>query len=145
MNAVTELLCYPFAVKWNKNVGSCNTLNDLSNKVCVPNKIEDLNSSMFKVITGMHDSNILAKDISCKCKCRFDGKKCDSDQWWKNGRYWYECKNGPECEKDYIWNPATCSCENGKYQASIMDDSVITCDEIIEYIQRRNKNYFIKF
>ena len=100
---------------------------------------------MFKVITGMHDSNILAKDISCKCKCRFDGKKCDSDQWWKNGRYWYECKKRPECGKDYIWNPATCSCENGKYQASIMDDSVITCDEIIEYIQRRNKDYFIKF
>ena len=36
------------------------------------------------------------------------------------------------CEKDYIWNPATRSCENGKYLASIMDDSVITCDEIIE-------------
>ena len=31
-----------------------------------------------------------------------------------------------------IWNPATCSCENGKYLASIMNDSVITCDEIIE-------------
>ena len=25
----------------------------------------------------------------------------------------------------------TCSCENGKYLASIMDDSAITCDEII--------------
>ena len=35
-------------------------------------------------------------------------------------------------EKDYIWNPATCSCENDKYLASIIDDSVITCDEIIE-------------
>ena len=34
-------------------------------------------------------------------------------------------------EKDYIWNPATCSCKNGKYLASIIDDSVITCDEII--------------
>ena len=36
------------------------------------------------------------------------------------------------CEKDYIWNPATCSCENGKYLASIMDDSAIKCDEIID-------------
>ena len=31
-----------------------------------------------------------------------------------------------------IWNPATCSCENGKYLASIIDDSVIACDEIVE-------------
>ena len=38
----------------------------------------------------------------------------------------------PICEKYYIWNPATSSCENGKYLASIIDDSVITCDEIIE-------------
>ena len=36
-------------------------------------------------------------------------------------------------KEDYIWNPATCSCENGKYLVSITDDdSVITCDEIIE-------------
>ena len=36
------------------------------------------------------------------------------------------------CEKDYIWNPATCSCENGKYLASITDNSMTACDEIIE-------------
>ena len=34
--------------------------------------------------------------------------------------------------KDYVWNPATCIGENGKYLASIMDDSVITCDEMID-------------
>ena len=35
--------------------------------------------------------------------------------------------------KDYIWNPATCSCENDEYLASIIDDdSLITCDDIKE-------------
>ena len=46
-----------------------------------------------------------------------------------------ECKNPKEhnmCEKYHIWNPATCSCENGKFLASIADDSVITRDEIID-------------
>ena len=33
--------------------------------------------------------------------------------------------------KDYIWNPATWSCKNGKYLASIVDDPVITCYKII--------------
>ena len=32
----------------------------------------------------------------------------------------------------YIWNHISCSCENGKYLASIMDDSAIMSDEIIE-------------
>ena len=47
-----ELHYYPFVVKLDRCVDSCNTLNDLSKK----NRI---------------------------------------------------------CEKDFIWNPATCSCENG--------------------------------
>ena len=34
--------------------------------------------------------------------------------------------------KDYVWNPTTCSCENEKYLASIMDNSEIFCDEVIE-------------
>ena len=29
-------------------------------------------------------------------------------------------------------NPATCSCENCKYLASIIDNSVIACDEIMD-------------
>ena len=31
-----------------------------------------------------------------------------------------------------VWNPAKCSGENGKYVWSINDDSIVTCDEIIE-------------
>ena len=32
---------YPFAVNLDQYVQSCNILNDLSNKVCIPNEIED--------------------------------------------------------------------------------------------------------
>ena len=45
---------YPFAVKLDRYVGSCNTLNDLSNKVCFPSKTEDLNLSVFNMITGIN-------------------------------------------------------------------------------------------
>ena len=44
-----EFHYYPFTVKLDKCVGSCNTLNDLSNKVSVPNKTEDLNLSVFNI------------------------------------------------------------------------------------------------
>ena len=50
-----------------------------------------------------------------KCWCEF--------KTLKNNRAW---------KKDYIWNPAISSCKNGKYLASIMDDSIITCDEFTE-------------
>ena len=92
-----QLYYYPLAVKSDRCVGSCNTLNDLSNKVYLPNKTED--------------SNL--------------GKK-------------FQEKNHI-CKKDilyYIWNPATINCKNGKYLASISDNSVITCDEIIFAVEK---------
>ena len=123
---------YSFAFKLDRCVGSFYTLNDVSNKVCIPNKTEDLNLSVFNVIKGMNESKTLTKHISFECKCRFDGKKCNSGQWWNNDKCRYECKKFHICEKDYIWNPSICNYKNGKYLASIMDDSAITCDEVIE-------------
>ena len=46
-----EFHYYPFSVKLDRCVGSCKTLN----KTYVPNKTEDLNLSMFNMITAkMH-------------------------------------------------------------------------------------------
>ena len=50
----------------------------------------------------------------------------------ENDKCWCECKKHKLCEKDYVWNPATCNCKNGKYLASIMNDLTIICDEIIK-------------
>ena len=51
-----------------------------------------------------------------------------------------ECKKIHVCEKDYVWNPALCNCENGKYLASLMDK--IICDESIDIKDKsfNNKN-----
>ena len=65
---------YPFAV------GSCNTLNDLSNKICVANGTKDLNASVFNIITGISESKILTKHVSCECKCKFKSRKCNSNK-----------------------------------------------------------------
>ena len=69
-----ELHYYSFTVKLDKCVGSCSTLNDLSNKVLVSNKTEDLNLSTPNVITGKDEPKILAKGLSCKFKCGFERK-----------------------------------------------------------------------
>ena len=47
-NEYTEGLCYyPFAVNSDRSMGSCNILNDLSKRICVPNKTEYSNLSFF--------------------------------------------------------------------------------------------------
>ena len=39
------------------------TLNDLSNKVCVPNKTEDLTLKVFNMVTGINESKKLTKHL----------------------------------------------------------------------------------
>ena len=77
------------------------------------------------MITGINESKTSTKHISHECKCKFDSKKCNSNQKWNNDKCHCECKSVEVhhvCKKDYIWNPATCSF---KYLASITDDSVM--------------------
>ena len=88
-----ELHYYSFALKLDRCVGSCNTLNDLSNKACVPNKTEDLNLTMFSTTTGINELKTLTKYILYECKCKFAGRKFNSDQCWNNDKCRCECKN----------------------------------------------------
>ena len=39
------------------------------------------------MITGINGSKILTKHISYKCKCKFEGRKCNSNQEWNNDKY----------------------------------------------------------
>ena len=43
-------------------------------------------------------------------------------------------------EKVYIWNLARRSCKNGKYSTSILDDSVMARDKIID-VDAEAKSY----
>ena len=43
-------------------------------------------------ISGINKSKILTKHISCKCDCKFDGRKCKSNQKCNNNKFLCECK-----------------------------------------------------
>ena len=94
---------------------------------------------MFNKITGINESKTLTKVI------------CNLDQSWNNNKCQFKCRKRHVCGKDHIWNPATCSCEYEKYLVSIMDDSAVMCDKVIELydkdveVVRQNKNYSNKF
>ena len=50
---IEGLRYYPFAVNLYRCMGICDTVNDLSNRTCVPNKREDLNLSVFDLMKTM--------------------------------------------------------------------------------------------
>ena len=54
-----------FVANLDRCVESCNTLIDLSNKVCAPNKTKFLNLNVFNIIKGKNELKTLIKHISC--------------------------------------------------------------------------------
>ena len=60
---------------------------------------QDLNLSVF-MITGINELKTLTKHISCKCKCKFDGGKCNSNQKKNNNKCRCEYKKHHICEKE---------------------------------------------
>ena len=83
LNEYTEgLHYYPFEVNLDRCVVSYNTLNDLFNKICVPNKTENLNVRFYDDYRSkqISKSKISTKHVSCECKCKLDGRKCNSNQ-----------------------------------------------------------------
>ena len=126
-----ELKYYPFMFSLDKCSASCNSVDDLSIKICVPSKTKDVTVKVFNIITNWNQAKILVKHIPCDCKCKLNSAICNSNLKWNNETCQCEYKNYHTYKNDYSWNPSKCICENGKYLKSIADDSKIVCDVII--------------
>ena len=83
MNLIlNELHYYPFMVSSNRCNGNCDTLDDPSGRIWIPNKTGDVNLNVFDMITRINKSKTLTKHILYDCKCKFSGSKCNSYRKW---------------------------------------------------------------
>ena len=64
-------------VSLDKCNGSCNAIDDLSTKICVPSETKDVNVKVFRMITRINEVKSLVKHFSCDCKCKFDSTTCN--------------------------------------------------------------------
>ena len=67
---------YPFMI----SLDTCSdSFDDLSTKICVPSKTEEINVKVFNVITNKNKAKTMIKHISCGCKCKFNSAACNSN------------------------------------------------------------------
>ena len=62
-----ELNYYPFMISLDKCNGSCNALDHLSTKKCVPSETKNLDVKVFNMITRINEAKTFVKNISCDC------------------------------------------------------------------------------
>ena len=71
-------------------------------------------------------------------------KECNSNEKWNKDKCQGEGKNPIKhriWKANYVWNPSACASEiNYAYTKSLLDDTIVTCDEIIDMVAKFYKN-----
>ena len=73
------------------------------------------------------------------------GKNVNSNQWWNNEKCRCECKKNYICKKYDVWILLNVIVKIWKSLASIMDDSAIIFDEVIESYHEEIKTISTNF
>ena len=76
----TDLNYYPFMISLEKCKMSCNVVDVLSTKICVPNKTKEVSVKRFSMATRIYEAKTLVKHISCDCKYKLNSTTCNSNQ-----------------------------------------------------------------
>ena len=112
---VGEALFYPYHVLVNKCIESCNTLDELMAKLCVPNIIKGINMKVYNFLMRLNETRNVLWHESCKCVCKLNSSVCNSKQIWNSDTCRCECNEDfagiISCDKGYMWNPSTCECQ----------------------------------
>ena len=112
---VGEALFYPYNVLVNKCSGSCNTLDDPTAKICVPNIIKNVNMKVYNFLMRLNETRNVLWHESCKCVCRLNSSICNNKQIWNSDTCRCDCNKDfagiINCNKGYMWNPSTGACE----------------------------------
>ena len=125
-----EPVFYPFSIKVNKCSGSCNDINDLCPKLCVPDVVKNINVKVFILMSFSNQTRNIEWHETSKCECRLDSSACNNKQRWNGDKC--RCERREElidkerCDKGFIWTCSDRYCERDK-----------SCD-IGEYLDYKN-------
>ena len=112
---VGEALFYPCNVLVNKCSGSCNTLEDPMDRLCVPKIIKNVNVKVYNFLMRLNETRNVVWQESCKCVCKLNSSVCNSKQIWNSDTCRCDCNEDfagiINCTKGYTWNPSTCECQ----------------------------------
>ena len=86
------LIFYPYKIKMNRCVGSCNTIDDRYGKTCFANDIENIGLKVFNLLSQNNETISIEKKKSCWCKCKLNKDACNNKQIWNNDTCQCECK-----------------------------------------------------
>ena len=130
---VGEALFHPYNVLVNKCSRSCNTLDNLMTKLCVPNVIKRVNMQVYNFLMMLNETRNVLWHESCKCMCKLNSSVCNNKQIWNGDTCRCDCNEDfvgiINCTKGYKWNPSFCEyqCDTWYKPGQYLDHKNCVC------------------
>ena len=86
-----DYMTFPYNIKVDKCVGSCNDAENPYYKVCLPDVVKNISVKSFDLISRKNVLKNISLHQSCKCHCLLDEKVCNNKQKWNEEKCRGEC------------------------------------------------------
>ena len=124
-------MTFPYEIRVDRCIGSCNSKNNPYYKICLSDSIKNISVKSLDLIS----QRLVFKNISfhkiCKCGCLLDEKVCNNLKRWNGNKCRCECLMIRKCNIGYSWNVNNCRCKVKKLAAMIeTEECGVETDEI---------------
>ena len=129
-----DYMTFPYKIKVDKGVGSCNNVENPYFKICGPDIVKNGSVKVLDLISRKNVLRNLSFHKSFKCSCLLDEKVCNNKQKWNKEKCRCECLEIKERENGSFWNVVNCRCEFKKVAKLIVEEEEcdIETDDIVQ-------------
>ena len=106
-----DYITFPFKIKADRCIGSCNNKHNPYFKVCTPSIVKNISVKVFDLISQQTKFRNVSFHKSCKCDCLLDKKVCNNKQRWNKDKCRCKFLEIKECDVGFSWNVVNCRCE----------------------------------
>ena len=134
-----DYMTFPYKIKVDRCIGSCNNIINPYSKVCVPDIVKNISVKVFDLISQQNKLRNIEFHERCKCDCLLNETVCNDEHRWNKDECKCESLKIENCDIGFSWNFNSCECEKSKKAAKLIVEE--ECDEITGI--RQNKTVFI--
>ena len=136
-----KYMAFPYKIKVNRCVGSCNNINNPCSKVCIPDVIKNITVKMFDLTNLTNTTKQVEFHKSCKCIFKMSSSICSEKQRFHKDKCRCECLFNKKCQNGLVWNYSNCECEFKKAAKLISEE----CEEEINDITKNKTSVITKY
>ena len=113
-------MTFPYKIKVDRCIGSCNNITNPYSKACLPDIMKNATVKIFRLISQQNELRQVTFHENCKCDCLLNKTVCNDKQRWNKDECKCEYLKIKKFDIGFSWNFSSCECEESKKASKLM-------------------------